>query len=544
MTGAQKIAVSTAIGGFGLLSALLLIGLPAAHADELSDLRANEQLLQQRLDQLAKAQANEQQAAVTSGPVVAGAPAMAGSFPRSFLIPGTNTSIAITGYIKFDAAEWFHGGNPSLGSGNSPSSFGIESVASLPLNLKGPAGTIFATPAYNSAARSNFVFHDSAAQSRLRVETHTPTSYGEASTVLEFDFRGCSSSNCTNLDNGTFGQLPRLRLAYATLGGFFAGQGFAPVYDTDAHPDTLDIDPSDAGLFGFQRAPWIGYTWQLPYGLSVLAAAVTPETGFFGPLGGAEDDASQPTGYPINPTKTTMPDVNLVLKASQPWGHVQLGLVGQRLTLNDGAFLNQNFFGYGGGVSAHIKPGWFGWSRDNIGLNFYAGDGLGHYANPPGSGEPTTANALATNWGLVGSACDVLTGVGCYGNAAGGAGAVTPLNASLVRTQTILQYGAEANYQHFWTPELRSTISAGVQTEDIPTSLVYASGPDIVSNMLSTNANALQYNKTLITAHVNLVWSPVAFINTGFEFAWGHRLTILGATASEDVLDYAIQVKF
>jgi len=54
----------------------------------------------------------------------------------------------------------------------------------------------------------------------------------------------------------------------------------------------------------------------------------------------------------------------------------------------------------------------------------------------------------------------------------------------------------------------------------------------------------LQYNRTLITTHVNLIWSPVSFIDTGFEFVWGHRTTILGATGSEDVLDYAFKVKF
>jgi hypothetical protein len=173
------------------------------------------------------------------------------------------------------------------------------------------------------------------------------------------------------------------------------------------------------------------------------------------------------------------------------------------------------------------------------------GPGLGHYFNPSGGGEPTTDNALATNFGLVGTACNVLTGVGCYGNAASvNSETVTAANAALVRTQTVLQYGAEANYQHWWTPNLRSTISSGFQTQDIPTSLVYTSGPNIISNTFGPNANALAYNKTLITAHLNIIWSPVSFIDTGLEFTWGHRLTVLGATASLDTVDYAFKVKF
>ena len=94
--------------------AALLTGLGRAGADELSDLRANQQLLQQRIDQLAAAVNNngapQQQAQVTGPftgasrrtPVVAGAPTIAGSFPRSFLIPGTDTSISISGFIKYD----------------------------------------------------------------------------------------------------------------------------------------------------------------------------------------------------------------------------------------------------------------------------------------------------------------------------------------------------------------------------------------------------------------------------------------------------------
>jgi Porin subfamily len=563
MTTAQRIGSLAAIGGLTALIALEA-GLPPAQADELSDMQQQIQMLQQRVDQLSKeqqAQPGPQQAAVEGGPVVSGAPSIAGSFPRSFLIPGTNTSIAISGYIKYDAAMWFHGGSASPGSGVAPSVLGVPVVAALPLNLKGPEGTIFAAPAYNNAQRSSFVFHDSADESRLRVETRTPTDWGQVGTVLEFDFYGCTAqasggTACQGLDDGTFPSLPRLRLAYGTIGGFFAGQGFIPVNDLDSGPELFDFG-GDAGRFGFARAPWIGYTWQLPWGNSVQLAGVTPMTGFYGPLGAIYDDCDVETNgsgaetncaandYPINPNKTTLPDLNVVFRNEQPWGHVQLGFVAQRLTLNDGAYLNQNFLGYGGGVSGSVKPDWFGWSKDNFGFDFYAGPGLGHYADPSGATEPFTVNPLATNWGLVGTACNVSTGTGCYGNAAGtDTGAVTAANAALVRTATVLQYGAEGNYQHWWTPNLRSTVSGGFQTQNIPTDLVTVAPSNIPFDMVSSNANALQYNKVLITAHLNLIWSPVSFIDTGFEFVWGHRLTILGGTASMDVLDYAFKVKF
>ena len=56
MTRKRNIGAAAVIGGM-TAAVVLLTGLPAAKADELSDLRANQQLLQQRIDQLAQAQA-------------------------------------------------------------------------------------------------------------------------------------------------------------------------------------------------------------------------------------------------------------------------------------------------------------------------------------------------------------------------------------------------------------------------------------------------------------------------------------------------------
>ena len=70
-----------------------------AGADELSDLRANQALVNSRIDQLAKppdAQTADQptldspRQADTTGP---------GSFPRSVLIPGTSTSVRVGGFV-------------------------------------------------------------------------------------------------------------------------------------------------------------------------------------------------------------------------------------------------------------------------------------------------------------------------------------------------------------------------------------------------------------------------------------------------------------
>src|SRR4029077_18260567 len=86
------------------LSAPLAIG--PAQADEVSDLRANQQLLHQRLDQLA--QILSPGAPYPGGPPspTAGAGIVGGSFPRSFLVPGTDTSIRVGGRIQGNTIYW------------------------------------------------------------------------------------------------------------------------------------------------------------------------------------------------------------------------------------------------------------------------------------------------------------------------------------------------------------------------------------------------------------------------------------------------------
>ena len=99
------------IGG-SIAAIALLTGLPAASADELADLRANQELLQKRIDQLSQAPPP------APGPFVPGfgpesrptaAPVSTGSFPRSFLIPGTDTSLRIGGIAWTDVMWVLHG---------------------------------------------------------------------------------------------------------------------------------------------------------------------------------------------------------------------------------------------------------------------------------------------------------------------------------------------------------------------------------------------------------------------------------------------------
>jgi type II secretory pathway pseudopilin PulG len=66
----------------------------AARADELSDLRANSLLLQQKIDQ---ARALNGDAPAASAPD--GQSSLQGGFPGSFRVPGTETSVRVGGNV-------------------------------------------------------------------------------------------------------------------------------------------------------------------------------------------------------------------------------------------------------------------------------------------------------------------------------------------------------------------------------------------------------------------------------------------------------------
>ena len=149
----------------------LLTGLSGARADELADLRANQQLLQQRIDQLAQAQT---QTAALFPPGSAGgggtiplgykaapsAPSLGGSFPRSFLIPGTDTSIRVGGFVDITALDFLQGansGNPGTPSSNAGQNGNLVAIPLGEAFIPGAAnGGIVAQSSNHS--RSNGVF--------------------------------------------------------------------------------------------------------------------------------------------------------------------------------------------------------------------------------------------------------------------------------------------------------------------------------------------------------------------------------------------------
>jgi DcaP outer membrane protein len=127
--------------------------------------------------------------------------------------------------------------------------------------------------------------------------------------------------------------------------------------------------------------------------------------------------------------------------------------------------------------------------------------------------------------GQIGNSTGVVTNFGSTINVPG-FGFVNPLNSaqwntpgSPTRRAYDLAVRAEDSqstsgwiwYQHWWTENLRSTIETSGIWNSVNTTLL---------GQGTTN------NKLLAIAHVNLMWSPVAFVDFGAEYGWGHRVTV------------------
>jgi hypothetical protein len=454
------------------------------------------------------------------------ASATGGSFPKSILIPGTDTSIKIYGQITEIVDYWLSGGNPN---------------ASPPSTAVGGNGQVQAIPLPNTAAhaRGNGIFLQSPRESRIGFETRTPTAFGEARTVVEFDWAGSNQfvPGGVNPASVSDNLIPRIRYAYGALGGILAGQATSNFSDPDANSETLDF-VRNIGEPGVTRIPQIRYTMPAWWGGSFSLSAETPETDIGTPAGIQGSDAgvipSATTSctvatlgnasacsttlltsgrLPVNPAKSTAPDFTVAYYLSRPWGHFDISaVVRPGLDVEDGAFLSRHFIGFGGHIGMDIKPGWFGWVKDDFTFHITGGNALGRYLSS------NTNFALATNYGAPGA-------YGSFG------GPTSAASAAAILVKPTFEWGSEIGYQHWWLDNLRSNINAGFNAHNIPSQLIGAGQLGVL-------------NKEVITAHTNLIWNPVSSVDVGIEYMWGQRTVASNAHGTENVLITRLRLSF
>lgn len=264
-----------------------------------------------------------------------------GSFPGSFLVPGTNTSIKIGGFAKvvgiYDAN--------SAGTGD------VLAVSAVPLD--------------GSAAHDlhgNTRFH--ARQSNINFDTRTPTAYGDLTTFVLVDMFG---QNTSESQNASTTQNARLVYAYGTLGPFLAGQWVSLWADTDAIAESVDPTGHVGTMDGLtNRVPQFRYTFAAPGGFSTALSVENPEA-----------EGRNVTG---NFTTSTLGGVdrypNLVARArmDQAWGHAALTLNYRDMKV-EAPGIRVSKSSYGIEASGHLNT--FG--KDALKATAMWGKALGHY---------------------------------------------------------------------------------------------------------------------------------------------------------------------
>lgn len=387
-----------------LLAATALYSFPAlADSDaEIAELKAQVKMLSQRLATLEQERTANQaaQLAPAAGhpapkpttntpPQVAqgaakpaageGEPVVGGSMPGSFKLPGTNTSVKFGGYVKLDA----------IADVNHAYGAQFANFAAIPLDTAG-------------AANQDGQFNAHARQSRLNMETRTPTDLGELKTFLEIDFFGSARGNA----NTTNGEGVQLRQAYGQLGHVLAGQTWSNFMDFDAYPESLDyIGPS--GLT-FIRQSQVRYTDKIDDKLAYSLALENPNTDF-----------TSPTATDVN--LSDLPDATAKLQYKDSFGHVALRGLARKLNAgNSASGVEDEDYGWGLGASGKINA----LEKDALFFQAVYGDGIGRY----------------------------LFDVAISGNG-------TTYVSNRVDGQTA--YGGYVAYQHYWSKEFRSNLIGG-----------------------------------------------------------------------------------
>ena len=326
--------------GSGVAFAVLMAGLPAS-ADRIDELRTEIDRLQDQLGQLERAQGRRRRTAPAAA-------VEAGSQPRSWKLPGTNTSIQIGGYAKLDL---IYDVNDSTGD-----LFDLNTLAG---NAQGAARN----------RQGNFRLH--ARQSRLWIRTWTPTDWGQLETHLQGDFFGGGGNQVVSNSNSF-----RLRHAYGRLGPVLAGQTWSTFMILSSLANTLDFN-GPAGIV-FIRQAQIRYTHSFGGGTTLQVAVENPEfpasATFVAAPGGV---AAATGGSPNDP----VPD--FVFKLNHRWSSGNVAIAGliRYLNLNDGGTngLSETAIGW----ALHVGGGWrFNNGRTSIGGNIVGGKGIGRYTLP------------------------------------------------------------------------------------------------------------------------------------------------------------------
>lgn len=269
-----------------------------------------------------------------------------GIFPGSFLVPGTNTSFRLRGFVRLTGLYDYQ----PMGSRDDF----VTNTIPVPQEIGQNANV-------------------SARYSRFALETWTPTSINEwtVHTFIEGDF-----FNGPNQAVGGGGNPFRLRFAFADFGYFRIGQQNTVFMDSSAFPSTVDF-AGPRGLLN-QRRPGARIT--LPITDQVFWAA------------GVEQPFSDITTNGRGTAAQDVPDFASHLRFETDYGHVQLSTLGRAIGYRPliGELTRRTGLGFSASSNFHPwalltgnnpvrKANPTGLERSRILLQYSLGWGIGRY---------------------------------------------------------------------------------------------------------------------------------------------------------------------
>ncbi len=261
-----------------------------------------------------------------------------GSFPGSFRLPGSNTSIGVHGWVDLQA---FFDPQQYLGD-----KFQVGDIR-VPGNAK---------------RQLESSYHFQSKLTRLIIETRTPTKLGPFKTYFASDFYGFENGGSTGqqaIQNNNYGFRPVH--IYGVLGGFLAGKTWSNFIDD---PDSLEsLDNAGASGVPSEQVLQLRYTKQTKIGDFSLSAE-NPVTDY------ASNDkiANVELTSKYNPR----PDFALKYEIQRKWGHAQLSGVTRKLAYDDGKGHRSEAEAGGGiaGVTINLPR------RSALGAQVWFGNGI------------------------------------------------------------------------------------------------------------------------------------------------------------------------
>ncbi|MGU3494033.1 porin [Xanthobacteraceae bacterium A53D] len=398
-----------------------------------------------------------------------------------YYIPGTDTCLKIDGYARFDtyinATGTF---NPYISSGTGAG-----------FNGPGASGSAFPfqdadDPAYLTRARAV-----------MGMDARTQTDYGTLRSYIRFGMNWDSQSGAgAGSGIGLYFERAFIQFAGFTFGytqSFFdtgINYAYTQLYAGSNQWTTALAYTAQFGN-GFSATIALEDAANRITGVQTLPSGVMPATG---PVAGLS--------YTSYQAGQEFPDIVGNLRVDQAWGSVQLSAaahqVGALTPVNPATgtlFLGQNShdtWGWALGAAVEIKlptisPG------DSLYIQANYADGALSYAGLAG-----TTQGRATGLGSLNVDVNPITGT-AFASGAFYTLADAVYNANTLSYDTVSAWSIQAQYRHFWTPGLRSSIYGGYIDVSVPENTVNA------------------YDVNMWQLGVNTIWSPVKNLDLGVE---------------------------